>query len=52
MQTITWENYRAALPESLHEKFIALANANARRHMSRSIIYADKVLRYANPDED
>jgi hypothetical protein len=46
---ITWVNYKAILPESLHEKFLALAQS--KRATITPIIYVDRTLRFANADE-
>ena len=46
---ITWINYKAVLPESLHEKFLSLAQS--ARAAFTPIIYIDKNVRFANADE-
>jgi hypothetical protein len=45
---ITWSNYESILPESIWDQFCRMANANARRHLNRTILYRDKQLQYDN----
>ena len=44
---VTYENYKGVLPERLWETFKWMAD----RHPFTSILYTNRVLRYANADE-